>query len=71
MLLPLETIARAYFRELLKKALDQIVTVICAEECVSESIGFARTSEKLAGKSYNLRTETVNQLELHADMLRL
>ena len=72
MFLPLERTARAYFNEVLKKmAINQVVPSSCTEECVNESVAFARTSGKFAGKGYDLRTETVKQLELHADMLRL
>lgn len=70
MLLPLEKTARAYMFQLLRKMeLSQIVPASCVDECVAESIQFARTSAKFLGKKEQIQTETVKQLELHADML--
>ena len=68
--LPLETTGRAYLGQLLKKmGLFQIVSPDCLDECTNDAVAFARRSAKIFGK--NLRTEMVEQLELHAEMLRL
>jgi len=67
---PLETTARAYLGQVLKRmGLFQFVPPGCVDECANDAVAFARNSAKYFGK--NLRTETVEQLELHADMLRL
>jgi len=70
LLLPLETTARAYLSQLLKKMeISQIVPEPCVAECVAESIRFARTSAKFSGKTDRIRDETVRQLELQASLL--
>lgn len=70
LLLPLETTARAYFSQLLKKMeISQIVSESCVAECVAESIRFARTSAKFSRKTDRIRDETVQQLELQASLL--
>lgn len=69
--LPLEITASAYFRQLLKKMeINQIVPEACVVECINECIRAARLTQKFSGPSFNVRTETVSQLELYADMLR-
>lgn len=68
--LPLETIARAYLGQLLKRMdLFQFVPPDCLDECANDAVAFARGSAKFFGR--NLRTAMVEKLELHADMLRL
>jgi len=68
--LPLETTARAYLGQVLKRMdLFQFVPPGCVDECANDAVAYARRSAKVFGK--NLRTEMVEQLELHADMLRL
>jgi len=72
MLLPLEKTAHAYLVQLLQTIeLSRVVPPSCVDECVSESVQFARTSAKFHGNKEQIRAETVKQLELHADMLRL
>lgn len=71
-LLPLETTARAYLLQLLKRMeINQIVPPSCLNECVAESVRFARMFAKFSGKKNNVRAEMVKHLELQAGMLGL
>lgn len=71
-LLPLETTARTYLLQLLKRMeINQIVPPSCLKECVVESVRFAQMSVKFSGKKNNVRAEMVKHLELQADMLGL
>lgn len=70
MLLPIEKTARAYMLQLLRKMeLSEVVPASYVNEGVAESIQFARTSANVLGKKDQIQTETVKQLELHAEML--
>lgn len=72
LLVPLEKTGRAYLLQLLRrKDLAKIVPASCVDECVAESVQFARGMGRLLGKNDQVRTEAVKQLELHADMLGL
>lgn len=72
MLLPLEKTARTYLLQLLRrKELSQVVPPSCVDECVSDSVQFARLQAKFLGTKVHIQTETVKRLELHADMLGL
>lgn len=71
-LLPLETTARAYLLQLLKRMeINQVVPPSCLNECVAESVRFAQMSAKFSGKKNNVRAEMVKHLELQAGMLGL